>query len=181
MGYPRRLLGEGESIEFELHPHWKALVWPVLLVPLVIGLGTYLWTVVGDSAHSAARWAILVIGAALLLWGSLVPYLRWRTTLYVLTNERIVTRFGVLSRSGRDIPYTRVNDVSFSHNVFERVLRCGTLTVESAGERGQLVCTDIPRVEDIQRELYRLVEADAKRRGIRRATETTPTPAPDDE
>jgi len=158
MSYPRRLLGDGERIEHELHPHWKALVVPIALVPIVVGVGTYLFVIVGDGAHSAGRWAIFVVGALILVWGSLVPYLRWRTTLYVLTNDRIITRIGILSRSGRDIPLSRVNDVSFSHNLFERLLRCGTLTVESAGERGQLVWADVPNVENVQRELYRLVD-----------------------
>jgi uncharacterized membrane protein YdbT with pleckstrin-like domain len=97
-----------------------------------------------------------------------VPYLRWHTTLYVMTTDRIITRSGVLTRTGRDIPLSRVNDVSFSHNIFERMLRCGTLTVESAGERGQLVLADVPRVEQVQRELYRLVDEHMRQRGMAR-------------
>ena len=58
--------------------------------------------------------------------------------------------------------------MSFSHNVFERLLRCGTLTVESAGERGQLVLRDVPKVESVQRELYRLVDAHLSAHGIDR-------------
>jgi uncharacterized membrane protein YdbT with pleckstrin-like domain len=166
VGYPRRLLGEGERIEHELHPHWKELVLPVLLVPLVAGLASYLYFSVPDGRFQAAlRWAIVVVAVLVLLFGALRPYLRWRTTLYVLTSDRVITRSGILSRAGRDIPLSRVNDVSFSHNLFERVLRCGTLTVESAGERGQLVLRDVPRVEDVQRELYRLVERQVATRG----------------
>jgi hypothetical protein len=54
--------------------------------------------------------------------------------------------------------------VSFAHNWFERILRCGTLTVESAGERGQIVLKDIPHVEDVQRDLYELVVRDQRER-----------------
>jgi len=78
----------------------------------------------------------------------------------VFTNERIITRHGVFAREGRDIPLNRVNDVSFQHTFFERMLGCGTLVIESAGERGQVVLDDIPRVEKIQSQLYELVEAD---------------------
>ena len=70
----------------------------------------------------------------------------------------MVTRVGVLTRTGRDVPLTRVNDVSFTETLLERVLRCGTLTVESAGERGQVVLTDVPRVAEVQRTLYELIE-----------------------
>jgi hypothetical protein len=47
------------------------------------------------------------------------------------------------------------------------MLGCGTLVVESAGERGQVVLRDIPRVETVQGTLYRLVEEDSERRGSR--------------
>ena len=78
----------------------------------------------------------------------------------MFTNERIITRQGVFARVGRDIPLNRVNDVSFQHSFFERLLGTGTLTIESAGERGQVVLTEIPRVERVQSQLYELVEAD---------------------
>ena len=94
------------------------------------------------------------------MWWSVWPWVVWRTTHYVFTNERIITRQGVFSRVGRDIPLNRVNDVSFQHTFFERILACGTLTIESAGERGQVVLEDIPRVERVQSHLYELVEAD---------------------
>jgi uncharacterized membrane protein YdbT with pleckstrin-like domain len=81
----------------------------------------------------------------------------------VFTNERVIMREGVFSRNGRDIPLGRVNDVSFSHTLFERMLGCGTLTIESAGERGQVVLSDIPRVERTQSMLYELVDQDRTR------------------
>jgi uncharacterized membrane protein YdbT with pleckstrin-like domain len=177
MGYPHRLLGESERIEHELHPHWKALALPTLLVPLVAGVASFLYFSVPDGKlHTPLRWLIVIVAIGVLIFGTLIPYLRWRTTLYVLTNERIITRTGVLSRAGRDIPLSRVNDVSFAHNVFERILRCGTLTVESAGERGQLVLSDVPKVESVQRELYRLVDQHADARGVVREDDGTGDP-----
>jgi uncharacterized membrane protein YdbT with pleckstrin-like domain len=177
MGYPRKLLGDGEQIVHELHPHWKELVFPILLVPVVAGVASFLYFSVPDGRlQTSLRWAIIVVAVAILLFGTLRSYLRWRTTLYVLTTDRIITRTGILSRAGRDIPLSRVNDVSFSHNVFERLLRCGTLTVESAGERGQLVLRDVPKVEYVQRELYRLVELHLGAHGISREDDGTGSP-----
>ena len=55
--------------------------------------------------------------------------------------------------------------MTFQHSgILERVLGCGTLVVESAGERGQLVLRDVPHVEEVQRDVYRLAEADEERR-----------------
>ncbi len=70
-----------------------------------------------------------------------------------------------MARSGRDVPLSRINDVAFEHSgLLSRILGCGTLTVESAGERGQIVLRDVPNVEVVQREIYRLAEADEDRR-----------------
>jgi uncharacterized membrane protein YdbT with pleckstrin-like domain len=178
MAYPRHLLGDGERIEYELHPHWKELVLPLLLVPVVATVASFLYFSIPDwSSRTWLRWTIVVVAILIVLFGTLRPYLRWRTTLYVLTNDRIITRYGILSRAGRDIPLSRVNDVSFSHNLFERMLRCGTLTVESAGERGQLVLRDIPKVEYVQRELYRLVDEHLSAHGISREADGTGGPS----
>lgn len=159
MPFPARLLGEGEEVVLDLHPHWKRLVVPAVLVPVVAGVGTYLMFVLpSGSFQTPGRLAIAVVGVAVLLRFSVWPWLRWLTTRYVLTTHRVVIREGVFGRSGRDVPLTRVNDVSFHHSLVERMLGCGTLTIESAGEHGQVELPEVPRVERVQREVYRLVE-----------------------
>lgn len=170
MAYPRRLLSADEEVVHELHPHWKVLVGPALwfvLAALVLGFG--LAVMPSGQYQGQGRIAVVVVVGLFVVWRCVLPLLRWRTTLFVLTTERLITRSGILARSGRDIPYSRVNDVSFTHSALERVLGCGTLVVESAGERGQVMLTGIPHVERIQRELYTLSEDDDayRRRGDR--------------
>ena len=53
--------------------------------------------------------------------------------------------------------------MSFSHSLLERMLGCGTLTIESAGERGQVQLNDLPRVEQTQSTLYELVDNDRQK------------------
>jgi uncharacterized membrane protein YdbT with pleckstrin-like domain len=160
MAFPRRLLGEDEEVVLDLHPHWKRLVVPAALVPIVAGVATYVVFVLpSGSAQTPLRLAVVAVALAVLLRFSVWPWLRWLTTRYVLTTHRVVIRQGVFARSGRDVPLTRVNDVSFHHSLVERMLGCGTLTIESAGEHGQVELPEVPRVEQVQREVYRLVEA----------------------
>ncbi|MDQ1697223.1 MAG: hypothetical protein QOJ03_2576 [Frankiaceae bacterium] len=166
MPFPKKLLAEDEEIVLDLHAHWKQLVVPVLLIPVIVGVASYVIFILPDnSARTVLRWVVGGVAALLLLRFSLWPYLKWQTTRYVLTNRRVVIRQGVFGRSGRDIPLTRVNDVSFQHNLFERLLRCGTLTIESAGEHGQVVLPEVPKVELVQREVYKAVEAEVRRQG----------------
>jgi uncharacterized membrane protein YdbT with pleckstrin-like domain len=165
MAFPDRVLTDGEELVAHLRPHWKALVLPIGLVPVIVGVAAFgVAAAPAGSLQAATRWAVVGVALILLFAFSFLPWLRWRTTHFVLTTHRIITRSGVLSRTGRDIPLARVNDVTFSHTLFERMLRCGTLIVESGGERGQLVLPDVPRVEDVQRDLADLVEDNLTRR-----------------
>lgn len=165
MAYPQRLLQKDEEVVLDLHPHWRRIFFPVLSVPVVIALAAFAAAKLPNhSWRGNARWGVGAVAFVILLFTFVRPWLRWITTSYVVTTHRVVLRDGVLARSGRDIPLSRINDVTFEHSVVERMLRSGTLLVESAGERGQVTLADVPRVEDVQRTLYRLVEEDDQRR-----------------
>ncbi len=155
MAYPKKLLSEDETVVVETHPHWKTLVVPIFVLLVVAGVAGFLIATVDSNL---AKEIIGGVAAVLVLVLTLVPFLRWRTTLFVITSKRVVVRTGILSRTGRDIPLNRINDVTFTHNLLERLLGCGTLMVESAGERGQVELREVPKVETTQRTLYELVQ-----------------------
>ena len=153
-----------EQLVLRIHPHWKTLVRPFLVAVLVVAVALVAEVLIpSGSAAPAAR---LVVGAvailALMLW-LMVPVLRWRTTMYELTTRRMRVREGIVTRRGRDIPLARISDVSFAKGPLDRLLGSGRLVVESPGEHGQIVLTDIPRVEFVQATLFRLVEDEQRR------------------
>jgi uncharacterized membrane protein YdbT with pleckstrin-like domain len=157
-------LNEGEHLVLQLHPHWKTLLRPILILVVVVGAALALLILL--SGHRDTGIVRLVIGAAAvaaIIIGFVVPLLRWRTTTYELTTRRLRLRRGILSRSGRDFPLIRISDVSFSHGLIDRLLGCGRLVVESAGEHGQLVLDNIPTVERVQATLFQLVEDEQAR------------------
>jgi uncharacterized membrane protein YdbT with pleckstrin-like domain len=157
-------LSQGERLVLRLHPHWKTIVRPVFILAVIVAATVALLILLPTGGHTAI--IRLVIGAvalvAAVIW-FLIPLLRWQTTSYELTNRRLRLREGILSRSGRDFPLIRISDVSFSHGLIDRLLGCGKLIVESAGEHGQLVLTEIPQVEKVQAELFQLVEDEQAR------------------
>jgi uncharacterized membrane protein YdbT with pleckstrin-like domain len=159
--YPDKLLAGDEEVVLHLHPHWRKLVRPVLVFLVSAGAGGF---AAGYVEQSIVRTVVGVLALGAVLAFTVWPVLRWANSHVILTTHRVLIRTGVLSRTGRDIPLGRVNDVSFEHGLVERMLRCGTLTVESAGERGLVVLTDVPRVEYVQGTLYGLIEEDALRR-----------------
>jgi uncharacterized membrane protein YdbT with pleckstrin-like domain len=151
-------LSQGEHFVLRLHPHWKTLLRPffILLVILVAGIAALIMLPAGSSAGIARDGIGIVVVLALIIWGA-IPVLRWRTTTYELTTRRLRLREGILSRMGRDFPLIRISDVSFTHGPIDRLLGCGKLIVESAGEHGQLVLNEIPHVEQVQSTLFQLV------------------------
>jgi uncharacterized membrane protein YdbT with pleckstrin-like domain len=165
VGYPKRLLNPDEDIVFDLHPHWKALVVPTLLAPVIVFVATYGAGKIPEGGNQGKlRAAVALLAAIAFVWLVVAPYVKWLTTHFVLTTRRVLMREGLIARKGRDIPIFRINDVTFEHTVLERILGAGTLVVESAGERGQVTLSDIPHVEDVQRQIYTLIDADDARR-----------------
>ena len=163
MAYDSPMAGD-EQLVLRLHPHWKTLLPPLLLAVLVVAAALVAEVLI-PSGTAAAVERLVVAGIAILalmLW-LMVPVLRWRTTTYELTTRRLKVRSGVVTRHGRDIPLARINDVSFEKGLLDRLLGSGRLVVESAGEHGQIVLADIPRVEFVQATLFRLVEDEQRR------------------
>ncbi len=157
MAFPEDVLTADEHVVLDLHPHWKAMIRPVAVLVLAVAAVVTALIMLDNEVlvYIVAGLALVAVG-----WLSFWPWLVWRTTHYVLTNERVLLQTGVFSRDRRDIPLSRVNDHSMNQKFIERMLGCGTLTIESAGERGQSVLNDIPHVEKVQTTLYELVEAD---------------------
>lgn len=154
MPYPEDLLRGDERVVVHKHPHWKMLVLPVVALLLIVGLGSYAAALVDGASWQLYGWiGLAVLGGAGVVWFTVTPLLRWRTTHFVLTTRRVLVREGILSRSGIDIPINRINTVQFRHSLIDRVLGCGTLIIESASDE-PLEFDDIPQVETVHSLLY---------------------------
>ncbi len=164
MGFPRELLAEHENIVFELRPHWLALAgsasWTIVAL-LILFVGSRVadgksWETVGNQIA-----AIVAVGLWILL--AVVPFLRWRFTLFVLTTDRLITRQGIIAKRSKEIPLERINDVAFNQTVFERMVGAGDLLIESAGERGQERITNVRKPEQVQLMIYKESEENSNR------------------
>ncbi|NDK91491.1 PH domain-containing protein [Gordonia desulfuricans] len=158
MAYPRENLAPGERIVLHRHPHWKCLLGPFLLFVLVSAVAGLLLGVVSSTgltstSATVAYIAIGVLWAAAAIWFFVRPLVSWKTTHFVLTDRRVIFRNGILTRSGIDIPIGRINTVEFRHGLVDRMLRTGTLMIESASDE-PLEFADIPQVEKVHALLY---------------------------
>jgi membrane protein YdbS with pleckstrin-like domain len=158
MAISPRLLSEGESVVISTRTHPKALVLPTLALILVLALGIGASVAIHSAIVHDLVW-VLVLAAAIWLFG--IPLLRWLSATYTITNQRLLTRQGVLTRRGHDIPLIRISDVAYEMDLLDRLLGCGTLRISDASTDGEVTLPDIPHVEDVQRTLNHLVQGTA--------------------
>ncbi len=152
MPFPRKLLNEGEDVVLDLHPHWWYFAGPVAAV-VAICVAAIALRNQDDGVGRFFFMAALVLVLAALVWMG-VTYARWSTTNVVVTTDRLIHREGVLGKRGKEIPLERVNDLSVHQTFFERLIGAGDVTIESGGERGQQVFTDIGKPFIVQNVIY---------------------------
>jgi uncharacterized membrane protein YdbT with pleckstrin-like domain len=159
MPFPRKFLNEGEDVVLDLRPHWWFLAGPVaaLVVAVVVAI-----VVTANTDNEVLGWSSLGLVLAAVLW-VLGRYLRWTTTNFVVTTDRLIYRHGVIAKSGIEIPLERVNNIAFNQSVFERILGAGDLLIESAGESGQQSFSDIRKPGRVQNVIYTEMERAAAR------------------
>jgi uncharacterized membrane protein YdbT with pleckstrin-like domain len=158
VGYPDNVLAEDEQVVLHRHPHWKRLVGPVLILILATAVASFGAAVANhaDWAQNAKNIVSLVIALICLTvigWLTVLPFLSWRTTHFVITDRRVMFRHGLITRTGIDIPLARINSVEFRHGLLDRMMRTGTLIIESASQ-DPLEFDDIPQVEHVHSLLY---------------------------
>ena len=158
MPYPKKLLNDYEELAVDLHPHWWYFAETVFafVVSIVIGI------IVLGTDESWLKWIALALIVASAIW-LLIRYLKWATTNFVITSDRVIFRHGVVAKSGIEIPLERVNSVHFNQSVFERMIGAGDLLIESGAEGGQQRFTDVHNPDKIQNLIHSQMELNEDR------------------
>jgi len=151
MPFPKKNLNANETIALDMHPHWWYFAEPAfsLLGSIVFGAIVLAKTDKGTDTYKA-------LGT--------IGLMKWLTTNFVITSNRLIFRQGVIGKSGVEIPLERVNNVNFNQSVFERILGAGDLLIESGGEDGQQRFTDIRRPAQVQNLIHAQMEGHFQRR-----------------
>jgi uncharacterized membrane protein YdbT with pleckstrin-like domain len=175
------LLNDSEDIVLDLHPHWWFFAPPLaaLVAAVVVGI-----LALANDWHTALKIPIGVVVLVFLAWFGW-RYLRWFTTNFVVTTDRLIYRHGVLSKHGIEIPLDRVNTVFFRQSLFERMVGAGDLVIESAGEMGRQRFSNVRKPSAVQNEIYRQIEANENRKydrvGVSAAAGTAAAARADDD
>ena len=178
--FPRKLLNDDEEIVLDLHPHWWFFAPPLLALIAAVVVGIL---ALANDVHTALKIPVGILVLGLLAWFGW-RYLRWITTNFVVTTDRLIYRHGVLSKHGIEIPLDRVNTVFFRQSIFERIVGAGDLIIESASETGRQRFSNVRKPSAVQNEIYRQIEANENRKydrvGVSAAAGTSASQRADD-
>jgi uncharacterized membrane protein YdbT with pleckstrin-like domain len=98
-----------------------------------------------------ALMSILLGGISAIIWivvalaFFLVPayfHIKQRLTRYTLTETKVEIDSGLIARTTRNIPIRRIQDVTVTANVFQRLVGYGDLVIDNASEAGSTIILD---------------------------------------
>ena len=155
MPYPQSELHATEQLVLDLHPHW----WYFAQSAMVLAV-SFLLAVVAtvNDWPDLLKYAFGIVLLFTLVW-FVERYIRWISTHFVLTSDRVIFRTGIIAKHGIEIPLERINTIFFHQRIFERMLGVGDLEIESASRDGAQRFEDIKNPSGVQNEIYQQMEA----------------------
>jgi uncharacterized membrane protein YdbT with pleckstrin-like domain len=121
-------LHHGETVLFEGHPSWRsALLFFVKGFIGALAVGAILWFAVDPVWGVVAGLVIVGLTIALSL-------LLRSATEYVITDERLHIRRGIISRTIQETRLGRVQNVTISQTIWERALQIGKADFDTASQ-----------------------------------------------
>ena len=149
MAISRKLLNDDEFVVVSMRTHVKALLGPAFVLIVVAATAGFVGTFPSGKERPLLVSVIWGLAFLVIAWFVIRPFLTWLTTTYTVTNRRLITRSGIITRRGHDIPLIRISDVAYEHGLIDRMVGCGTLVISDASEYGRVVLNDIPHVEQV--------------------------------
>jgi len=156
MALSQKLLSQDEVVVRHMHTHIKTLL-PAIIVESILVIAAAVGSVsvpedAGDCALRTIWIAVLLLSIPLIL----VPWIKWITTTYTVTTKRVITRTGIIKRTGHDLPLTRISDIQIAKDFDDRIFGCGTLALQTSAD-DPLLLRDVPKVETVQVEISNLL------------------------
>jgi membrane protein YdbS with pleckstrin-like domain len=137
-----------ERVIARMRPHGRALVVPVLVLWIAIGLAAALVDRVDWAFWNIA---VLTVAAIVVVLLSVVPTLAWLSRGFTFTTERVITRTG-FGGTRRETMLARVHDVTVRRRGLQALFGAGDVLLSTGGDRA-VILSDVPAASLVQRML----------------------------
>jgi uncharacterized membrane protein YdbT with pleckstrin-like domain len=134
----------GETLILKAHPHWIVVV-SSLAAPIVLLIVAVVVDFTATNTGIENLRLIVTLGAIAIagLW-LIVVWIRWQSTSYTLTDQRIKIETGVFGRQSKMIPIDRIQDCTTKQSLVGRMLGYGRVEIDAAGAQGAEVLDHLP-------------------------------------
>jgi membrane protein YdbS with pleckstrin-like domain len=126
------------------------LVWYGIATLLVVIVAALLGWLKSAFPTQINNWVALVVilGLALVIYAiPLYKHFLRRREVYVLTNHKLEMRYGILAKTVRNIPITKIQDVTVTASMWQRLMKLGNIEIDSASETGKIVLNEVHHPE----------------------------------
>ena len=120
-------LHSGEQIIFKGRPSWRSILLFYITGILIAAGAGFVAALIEDSTLGVA------VGVGVFAIVLIVGFIKRIATQYVVTNERLHIRRGIIARHVQETRLERVQNVNTDQSVFERILQIGTVDFDTAG------------------------------------------------
>jgi membrane protein YdbS with pleckstrin-like domain len=126
------------------------LVWYAIASLLVIGVAALMGILNSNLLKDLSGWVtfcIIAVAALLIFSIPIYKHIVRRREVYTLTNHKLDMRYGIIAKTVRHIPLTKIQDVTVKASVWQRLLKLGDIEIDSASETGKIVLDEIHNPE----------------------------------
>ncbi len=126
------------NADMKVHPSTTLIKARYALALVLIGAVLYYW-------HTLKKPALLggLIVPAILIVSAVGRHLKIRFTTLELIGDRLKMDSGMASKTSRSVPLTKVQDITVSQSLGQRIMGVGDITVVTAGDAGSLTMQDV--------------------------------------
>ena len=198
MAYIDKLLGEDEEVLVYGRQHGIVVVFDVLKRMIVLAILTFVLLGIQsgrvvrfirseelldaiftpDLVATVTRYVQVgcLLLMALVLVLVVVDYLRWTATIYVLTDRRVLSIFGIVNKRSFDSSLDRINDVQLDQSWLGQMLNYGDLVILTAADQGANALERIIAPLDFKRAMQDAKHDRERARERRRSVPPPPKP-----
>ena len=137
-------LQSGESVIYQGHPSWRAIIGFYLKGILIALIVAIICKLIDSTGTAVAVFAVIVAITIL------VGFIKRVATVYTITDRRLNIKVGIIARKVRETRLQRVQNVNFNQGVYERVMQIGDVEFTTAGtDESNFVFAGVARPEEV--------------------------------
>jgi len=160
-------LTDDEAVQWVGRPSRFTLTTSLALAGAIVLLGGALEIILEQVSAGSLPWpiayaplAVALVGIGVAVW----TYVDWLRLVYVLTDEELYVKRGLVSRNVRQVRLDRVQNTAYDQTTFERLLGYGDVRIYTAGTGTEdVVFESVPRPERVKNVLTDLLSEQTPR------------------